>query len=1131
MDFKSWPLTFGALAAVLAVVLAQGAPPAVPEGEVVPAAPVAGPPSAAPPAEPGPCRRWCEPLRLYEEFFALPSGERSLDRIAATATGLGYAVETVVALIPDPLDSGMSYRSDEALEAIQRGFADTGHLFDRQWFPWDGKAAEARLYRKEPGALLFRRSSDPRGPVVTLVLLVGETPKSGVHKAALREALDLAGEVQRATGGRGPLRILGPTFSGSIESLRVSLDRWLAERGPLPASDPPSETTPAGPAVPGLPAGPRVHIISGSATAPGLEEGFERLFGGTVRFERTVLPDDLLTCEAFSYLHDSLGWDFEHAALLTEFDTSYGKGAREGERSTGRPGTVTARPDSCESRPRPAFSMEFPSHLSRIRTAREKEGLRQTGAEPDEVVGSARRTLDPGRAGRDEEPVDVVPQLDPMSTASDDLVLAHQLQALCREGIRYVGILATDIEDRLFLAEHVRSYCPDVVLFTFDNHLLEGHPRYTRAMEGSLILTSFPLSVGSNDEGYLRQTKSELEHGILLAVRQLLLGRAEKQPRPWLVAVGKGGLWPLARLDEQRAAPRFTIAGTESVAFKWITASVVIALLAGWLWISARPFHAIGERGWTASGGGPGVRLLLLLGMGALTLASGVLLVFYSLPLWNRELLRNKESILSERGLLWGANLIVLAAVYIVMILACERLLRPAFRLRPAWRVLLWLAGSLLLFALLREAALGLWILPEGAELFYARAGDFGSGLSPLVSLGCLLAAVYTWALLELRRRRLVLIQEISWPLSASAAASEQPLATCGRRARQLDRFLWAWLPGLWFWLALAFALILPARRLLRGIQPIAEPAAYGWVFLAVVALAFTLGATAFHRFVMTWRKLEETLDLLCHTWMLTALQKNAAAFDWKPLRSFGWRMPRHKMSLASVQELKVLAHLNLLGPDGAALTGPDGTLDRTLGGVFEAERQGDVASEFQLRKQLQSRFAASAHTAEAARRQLGGLEPRIADAEGKLKPGPNEIQVREIEKYLALRVAAWLRYVFAHLRYALLTALLCGLFVLTGVSTYAFQPKRYLSFGIWAALLLGSLLVLRTFIRMDRNAVLSAAAGTDPGKVSFDRTFFTNLFTYVGVPVLGVVLTQFPAVGSLLGEWFQPLLRLLTGS
>ena len=100
----------------------------------------------------------------------------------------------------------------------------------------------------------------------------------------------------------------------------------------------------------------------------------------------------------------------------------------------------------------------------------------------------------------------------------------------------------------------------------------------------------------------------------------------------------------------------------------------------------------------------------------------------------------------------------------------------------------------------------------------------------------------------------------------------------------------------------------------------------------------------------------------------------------------------------------------------------------------------------------------------------------------------------------------------------------------LVGVSAYAFQPKRYLSFGLWVFLLAGSLLALRIFVRMDRNAILSAVGGTEAGKVSFDRTFFSNLLTYGGIPVLGVVLTQFPAVGSLLGDWLQPVLRLLAG-
>jgi hypothetical protein len=151
-------------------------------------------------------------------------------------------------------------------------------------------------------------------------------------------------------------------------------------------------------------------------------------------------------------------------------------------------------------------------------------------------------------------------------------------------------------------------------------------------------------------------------------------------------------------------------------------------------------------------------------------------------------------------------------------------------------------------------------------------------------------------------------------------------------------------------------------------------------------------------------------------------------------------------------------------------------------------------------------------------------------DQDGKAVPRPREVEMREIETYLAIRVVVYLRYVFAHLRYALVSATTCGLTLLVAVSSYAFQPKRFLSFGIWMALLLASVMTLRAFVQMDRNGALSAISGTDAGKVNLDRTFFTNLFTYGGIPVIGIVLTQFPAVGHVFGGLLGPLLRIAGG-
>lgn len=144
--------------------------------------------------------------------------------------------------------------------------------------------------------------------------------------------------------------------------------------------------------------------------------------------------------------------------------------------------------------------------------------------------------------------------------------LANLLGTIAREGIRYVGILATDVKDKLFLAKEVRDFAPDVVLFTFDNNLLYAHPQYTQTMDGMLVFSSAPLFTqgapwlpGSAEErapSQRRQLSSEFQQGVFEAVRYLLGAAPVPAPRAWIAAVGNGSLWPIARLRTPRAATR-----------------------------------------------------------------------------------------------------------------------------------------------------------------------------------------------------------------------------------------------------------------------------------------------------------------------------------------------------------------------------------------------------------------------------------------------------------------------------------------------------------------------------------------------------------------------------------------------
>ena len=75
---------------------------------------------------------------------------------------------------------------------------------------------------------------------------------------------------------------------------------------------------------------------------------------------------------------------------------------------------------------------------------------------------------------------------------------------------------------------------------------------------------------------------------------------------------------------------------------------------------------------------------------------------------------------------------------------------------------------------------------------FDQRVRAFDSGLSPLVSLAWLVAALYCWVLLELQRRRLTNWQQIDWPL---AEEYDPAFRGCGALLGAIRRLLAAVAP------------------------------------------------------------------------------------------------------------------------------------------------------------------------------------------------------------------------------------------------------------------------------------------------------------------------------------------------
>ncbi|HEV8580805.1 MAG TPA: hypothetical protein VGX68_17205 [Thermoanaerobaculia bacterium] len=1073
---------------------------------------------------------WCEPVRLIREFFALETSpeiqrDTGLSEVVARAKLTRYELRPLVALVPIPGDP----RFDQALDAIQRGFAQAGYLVDRAWLPWTlGEAKGEGGAQKAPGTLLFRRWSDGSHQLA-VVLLVGETPRAGIQKQAFLAALDLASALQGA-GGEGTVGLLGPSFSGSAESIRLAVAAWKKQT---------SDTS------------MQFRMATGSATASGLEAIFREVDSG---FCRTVLPDSDLHDAALSFLHAHLGWDLQRIALLTEADTSYGWSFVKQEQDERKQNELMTQELTAQERkteelqqrepagqelrvqkrrlrklkemfqargidevPDHLVLVPFPSHISDLRNAfKEKEAKPASDVSAlESQIQAGRQVLDLDVADR-ERTVDLIPISNPLTTRAGELMLANLLEAMSREGIRYAGILATNVKDKLFLAEEIRRFLPDTVLFTFDNDLLYAHSQYAASMEGALVLTTAPLFTegapgipSSVDlEGReRRQFVSGFEQGTYQAVKYLLETGPVSPPEAWIAAVANGSLWPIARLPVYSPSARICgppptgpppLVAAEGTGFTgkndllFLLAALVLCALAIWLEREALLRPVAGAQVDPAKGN----RVLLTLGSLLLTAAAGTLLVIASVPLWARDF-----AVHLQRAIWEPAQIMYLGALGLAFAFLVFQTLKHARRTVRGGEWIAWVLGGGLLLVLLACGIRRLCIPGDQVELFHLRARALSSGLSPLPSLAALGAAIYAWLLNELVRRRLMARLAIDCPLPALCEPSS---AGCAKVLERLGRLLNRTLPrdGR-SWLLAALAFVPPAVLLWGTIQPIAETKGYGWFFVAFLLTALALAALSFYRFVRLWLGMRWLLERLDN-----ASLELAAAFvavgkevEWRPIKSFGWGMPPFKILTLSVRKLRKLVEAGTL-----ALPGYPEVLDVPLTGMFDGETGEGAIPEIEHRNEIEHIFAQACRD----------LSSRLA------MPG--------VREFLALRVTAYLRYGFAHLRSCLIGTMVPGLLILLAVTFYAFQPKRFVSTGVWFALAVAVAVACWIFVQMDRNATLSRIGDTTPGQVTLDRAFWGNFLTYAGIPLLGLVAAQIPGLGRILGQLTDQLLRVTGG-
>ena len=937
-----------------------------------------------------------------------------------------------------------------------------------------------------------------------------------------------------------PVRVVGPYFTGSQTSLQFAVGDWWEQAHGWFGSNPLY----------------RFDAISGNASAVRASDffGYEANKSDFPHWQAdkfvisgTVVPTRVLLKAALHYLTlrdgatsaADIGKVGEtpvpgKVAMLTEANTGFGNAFA----SWGRTDEILV--------------LRFPLHISQVKTEAdrafqkrdEKIGL----GHDDPLVGSLRpddAKLSPGEG--------VPPQGGSTTTAGNAQVLARILATVSKERCRYVGVVASDARDKLFLVRLIREYCPDVQVFVTDSDLLLTHPDYRYAMRGVLVASTYPL-VAKNQrwvdpdaaervlfpsgaaQGYynatllhvgLKEKLVEYRAPAFALGNPDLSNRATMRPPAWVSVVAPDGSFvPLhvyANYDDPTDFvatdpiddPEYLSSPAAGLDYPGAVLPVGLGLAVFWTLLLGRGWISRASRLHYAAAG-PGSPALfsrnLMFGSQALVAAPVVVAT------WTRARLGHWAEfwpvLYAVASALLLAGLLAALAAPFVRSISRTRDDRTPFRDREkiAWSAVNGLSvAAVSAFAGLAVGRFFATGDDARRALFFVRATDLGTGLSPLVPLFVMALGFFAWGGFQLRRRQLADRPAGTCPFPDDSTFAAARAADAALRTEAGHE---------------AIARRHPRRRR-RG--PRRRRIRVGRVAPGVAdARRLGVGRGLLRRLRRPVRPGGGDHD---PTLLPLAVRRGVARRPGPDAADPGGR-PAAGRGRGDVRPLPVLVPVQAGRParvyPPVAAAGRGGGRRDGPGRVADAAGHGRRGRGVDPRRR---RIGARAKLAAAAATCLRVLGPRwktlpVDDAFGAAEtPAADDpAWVGHAEGLAAAQALAYLGPTFAQVRNLVWAALVVPSLLLVAATSYPFHPEKLLLLGLVALCAAGVGAVVVVMVKMNRDEFVSRVARTTPGRLAFDAGFVGSMMTYV-VPVLGVVAAQLS--GSF--RWaLEPLLRVL---
>ena len=499
-----------------------------------------------------------------------PQGQRGPVIPPPAQSPLSFAI----AIVPNPVQTHLPLMFDRQIDAIQQAVQDTGFNYDGSWFPWNQSdksygslsdeqqsAAVMAELQEQPGIMVFRQSpSQGVHPAPyeqgMVVFVVAEQPTGGISDVQFTHALDW---IEALQPNGSDLRIIGPTFSGSL----ASLARGLTVNGAFSKFS-------------------SITAFSGATNADDnvnwfnrflAEQQAQRVAAGekhpTFTFLTFFESDSLMTDRFLCYMQHE-GYNLANFAILSEDETAFGKAGTKGATEKPRCQDHEARHEG-----KPIY-LYYPRDIATLRSAYEQQGIFNVGKADANAPSTSLKTNLSEPVNSEHDTVRTYAgQLTPQT---QEAALFGISNVLDQKHIQFVILRSSNTLDQLFLSEFLRRSYPSGRVVIDGADLMFRRGLQGASLRGVILLSPYPLlswthdavaTIGGGRSFSYRVFPQDSSEGTYIATRQLLQNvpgavsavsisdYAEprsaaplQKPPTWVTVVGHRQFWPLAVLSE-----------------------------------------------------------------------------------------------------------------------------------------------------------------------------------------------------------------------------------------------------------------------------------------------------------------------------------------------------------------------------------------------------------------------------------------------------------------------------------------------------------------------------------------------------------------------------------------------------